>query len=236
MVYDTHENDHEGVLIDWHLKLWGEAQDAGKATKLPMPTEDDDADHDKIETVTPPAATTTIALPDDGHSHPTSNPTDHPERPTKPTGEPGSGTSDADESETSTPSSWISKFPSFGASKTAQIWIYGALVLIVLFCACLGLYFWIVRRRRLRNDPRNTYDFELLDEEDREGGDGVEKTRRRTRGGELYDAFAGGSEDEDEFDEYSDRSAERRTDEQQHIVGEESDDDDNERPLGSGSR
>ncbi len=146
----------------------------------------------------------------------------------------------------SSPSShWVSWLPSFGASKKAQIWIYGAIGLIAAFCCSLGIYFFIARRRRLRNASGNDYEFELVDEEDGDGmDDGAEKglvsgkKGRRTRGGELYDAFADGSDDDDEYDGYRDRSASRLAgidddevahekvrDDEQHVIGEESDDD-----------
>ncbi|TVY33083.1 Kexin, partial [Lachnellula subtilissima] len=48
VVKDTIVNENNGTFIDWHLKLWGESIDASKATLLPMPTEDQDDDHDQI--------------------------------------------------------------------------------------------------------------------------------------------------------------------------------------------
>ncbi|KAG6073252.1 hypothetical protein E4U16_004811 [Claviceps sp. LM84 group G4] len=247
VIRDTKENEHQGTFVDWHLKLWGEARDASKATKLPLPTEHDDDDHDKIETISAPAATSTLGHSPEGTKTHANNPTDHPHRPTKPTSSPGDDnptTPEATPSATSTtPSSWIDKFPTFASSK--KVWIIGAASLIGIFCLGIGIYIWVARRRRLRNNPRNTYEFELLDEEE---GDGLTANNasgekgaggRRTRGGELYDAFAGGSEDEQDFDDvYKDdsRSAERLTrgehdeDEEQeqdeYVVGEESDDED----------
>ncbi|OAQ76599.1 KEX1 protease precursor [Purpureocillium lilacinum] len=236
VVRDTKENEHNGTFIDWHLKLWGESIDADKTTLLPMPNADDDADHDKISsTVTPPAATSTVpAAPEPTHEDTVTKPTDHPERPTKPAAKPTPVATDDPHAEATTAaSSWIDKFPTFGASKTAQVWIYGALGLIVVFCIGLGIYLWIARRRRLRNNPRDDYEFELLDEEERDGLNpekaAAKKGKgRRTRGGELYDAFAMGSDDDDEFDAYRDRSAERLAGvdeaDQQYVLGEESDD------------
>ncbi|KAG6058548.1 hypothetical protein E4U17_007920 [Claviceps sp. LM77 group G4] len=247
VIRDTKENEHQGTFVDWHLKLWGEARDASKATKLPLPTEHDDDDHDKIETISAPAATSTLGHSPEGTKTHANNPTDHPHRPTKPTSSPGDDnptTPEATPSATSTtPSSWIDKFPTFASSK--KVWIIGAASLIGIFCLGIGIYIWVARRRRLRNNSRNTYEFELLDEEE---GDGLTANNasgekgaggRRTRGGELYDAFAGGSEDEQDFDDvYKDdsRSAERLTrgehdeDEEQeqdeYVVGEESDDED----------
>ncbi|KAH6609483.1 subtilisin like protease [Trichoderma cornu-damae] len=263
IVRDTEVNNEKGKFIDWHLKLWGESIDASKAKPLPMPSEDDDDDHDLIQsTVSGVASTESIAAPSSTKTSPaTTNPTDHPVRPTKPGAKPtesakpqetpaeeapsdteheaASGTQTAQASSTtSASSSWVSWLPTFGTK--AKIWIYGAIGLIAAFCCGLGIYLWIARRRRLRNNPRNDYEFELLDEEETEGlnsaekGPNAGKKTRRTRGGELYDAFAGGSDDDDEFDEYRDRSAERlaghNPDEPEHYaVGEESDDDDVEK-------
>ncbi|KAM0524079.1 hypothetical protein ACHAPE_001334 [Trichoderma viride] len=260
IIRDTEANNEKGKFIDWHLKLWGESIDASKAKALPMPSEEDDADHDVIQsTVSGVASTKSIAVPSTTKTAVTTNPTDHPVRPTKPGAQPtesstkpqetstedkpsdteheaATGTESAQPSSTTSPSSWVSWLPTFG--NKAKIWIYAALGLIVAFCCGLGIYLWIARRRRLRNNPRNNYEFELLDEEETEGLNSAEKganggkKTRRTRGGELYDAFAGGSDDDDEFDEYRDRSASRLAghnpdDEPEHyVVGEESDDDD----------
>lgn len=231
-----------------------------------MPEETDDADHDVILPTTSGAVATT-SLPPKPTSTPAelSVPSDHPNRPTKPAADPtsteidstASGTNVAQEapqssesSAASAESSWVSWLPTFGASKKVQIWIYGAIGLIVAFCTGLGIWFWVARRRRLRNSPRDNYEFELVDEQETEGlAGGVEKTAaggkksRRTRGGELYDAFAGGSDDED-FDGYKDRPAGQSPDagdRDEYVVGEESDDDSdvNEKgetkPLGGGS-
>ncbi|OAA71569.1 pheromone processing endoprotease KexB [Cordyceps fumosorosea ARSEF 2679] len=259
IVRDSNVNQHSGKFVDWRLKLWGESIDAGKASLLPMPTENDDVDHDKVETVTIPGTTTSVPPQATSEPSPTvSVPDDHINRPTKPAGgdtapsptttTPASTPVDQKPAESSPSSNWISWLPSFGASKTAQIWIYGAAGLIGAFGIGLGIFFYIARRRRLRNDSRSNYEFELLDEEEggRDGAaaGGIEKglvsgkSGRRTRGGELYDAFAdGSSEDEesdaDEFDAYRDRSADRLAgvehlpeDEEQHVIGDESEDED----------
>ncbi|KAH7001159.1 peptidase S8/S53 domain-containing protein [Ilyonectria destructans] len=240
IVRDTEKNGNKGKFVDFHLKLWGEAIDADKTKLLPMPDEHDDDDHDVIQTTTLEASTTPITA----GSKPTSvqgNPSDHPERPTKNPAKPSgtekaspSTTGEAQEATSSASSSWVSWLPSFGASKTVQIWVYGAIGLISAFCCGLGIYFWIARRRRLRNDSRNNYEFELIDEEEAEGlnpgekGAAGGKKARRTRGGELYDAFAEGSDD-DQFEDYRDRERSNdrlpRDDSEQYVVGDESDDD-----------
>lgn len=183
-----------------------------------MPSEDDDDDHDVV-TASPsfvsisPGATETD-LP--------ANPTDHQDRPVnaKPTGN-AKTTSSSSISQTTTPSSASASasttttslpseppeedkesshflphyFPTFGVSKRTQIWIYGAFGIIVLFCAGLGTYFFVQRRKRRRSE-REDYEFEMLDDEDvaLNGGAGGKKKGRRA--GELYDAFAGESDEE----------------------------------------
>lgn len=216
IVKDTNVNDFTGSFTDWHLKLWGESRDASKAKVLPMPTEEDDNDHANLATTTVGAVTTTIAPPvgtGNPDGNPSVQPTEVPSRPIKPPQPSESTGTDSQEAEpeNTQASNWLPSFlPSFGMSKATQVWIYGSLVLIVLFCSGLGIYFYLARRKRLRNNPRNEYEFELLDEEEAEGlaGNNSEKgvaaagsggRKGRTRGGELYDAFAGGSDDEDEF-------------------------------------
>lgn len=224
VVKDTQINSHNGTFTDWHLKLWGEAKDASKAKVLPMPTEEDDNNHAIIATTSLPATTTTLApQPIATDTKPTTAVSDHPNRPvnSKPTPTDASSTpsptSDEQSSETTTPanSTWLPSFlPTFGKSAATMVWVYASAALIGVFCISLAVYFYLARRKRLRNNPRGDYEFELLDEEEAEGlaggGSSAEKRGaggaggglaggggKRTRGGELYDAFAGGSDDED---------------------------------------
>lgn len=198
-----------------------------------MPNENDDDDHD-VMTAAPsfvsvsPGATETN-LP--------ANPTDHQHRPVnaKPT-KPGPQTAATSSSSSSVSASASASatgtnpppespeedkaeedkesshflphyFPTFGVSKRTQVWIYGALAIIVLFCAGLGTYFFIQRRKRRRSE-REDYEFEMLDDENAalNGGAGAGAGKRKgRRAGELYDAFAGESDEEgllsDEDDE-----------------------------------
>ncbi|KAI0855880.1 peptidase S8/S53 domain-containing protein [Xylaria cubensis] len=220
VIRDTQVNDHKGTFVDWHLKLWGESIDASKAKLLPLPTEEDDADHDVTTTATPTAITTSLPPPPDATAIPTSLPDDHPERPVKPSNtnsdsRPSATDTESAAAETTTESSWLPSFlPSFGVSSSTVAWIYGALGLIVAFCAGLGAWLWWVRRKRIRNNPRDTYEFEPLNPDESAAGleGGREKGTKR-RGGELYDAFAGGSDDE----EFNDRD-------HSSLVSEDSDD------------
>lgn len=206
---DTEVNDHNGSFTDWKLTLWGECIDPSKQDLLPMPTEHDDDDHDVISaspslvSVSPGAAQTYLPA----------NPTDHQHRPVnaKPTATkagqtPASGTSTMTASEVpDVPPEEDEKdahflphyFPTFGVSKRTQIWIYGAFAIIVLFCAGLGTYYLVQRRKRRRSE-RDDYEFEMLDEDEgmlngRTGAGGRKKGRRA---GELYDAFAAASDEE----------------------------------------
>lgn len=100
-----------------------------------------------------------------------------------------------------------SPFPTFGVSKRTQVWIYGSAGLIAIFCISLGAYFWVARRRRQRALARENYEFQELNSEDDEAGAGPRRGPRR-RAGELYDAFAGESDEElfsgDEHEKYRD--------------------------------
>jgi kexin len=236
IVKDTEVNDKSGTFIDWHLKLWGEAKDPKIATLLPMPSEADDK-HNQIETTTIAATITSITTrPTDSPS--TTTPTNHPDRPVKPTGLPEDGTSSPTTSPTSTApsqatateSSWLpSFFPTFGVSARTQIWIYGSLALIAIFCSGLGIYFYLARRRRLRNISRDNYEFDLVADEEAEGltqggvpGENGRRTKRRA--GELYDAFAAGSEDEEDGFSGDEGKVYRDDDGAQHVIGDDEDD------------
>ncbi|KAH6687843.1 subtilase [Plectosphaerella plurivora] len=248
VVKDSMSNEHKGTFTDFHMKFWGESIDADKATKLPMPSDNDDDDHAKVITTTKVAMTTSMTH--SAVSHPTEA-ADHPDRPTKaksttvvsaeatPTASAApSGTQDAAQSPTN--SNWVSWLPSFGVSEKAQAWIYGAIALIVLFCAGLGAWF-LWQRKRNASNTRENYEFELINEEEAEalnnGEKGAAAGKRRTRGGELYDAFAGGSDDDEDFIPGAYRDQEepargreagrtrRSTEEEQHVIGGDSDDD-----------
>ena len=212
---DAVVNEFNGTFTDWRITLWGECIDAASQEPLPMPEETDDDDHDVISD-SPTKVSITPGQPKP--TGPPANPSDHQDRPvnvkpsksagkqasatasaTSPALESGPSTTLPDrpaEEDTSQENFLPHYFPTFGVSKRTQIWIYGALAIIVLFCAGLGTYFFIQRRKRRRNE-REDYEFEeLLDGDDATGAAGGKRSKRRA--GELYDAFAGGSEEEDE--------------------------------------
>ena len=194
-----------------------------------MPTEHDDDDHDVISAS---ASTTTIS--NTAGETPSANPSDHIDRPVnaKPTApapitgpsssasagvtsKPGSTPTTSAAPSTSTtaaPDNFLPHyFPTFGVSKKTQIWIYGSFAIIVLFCAGLGTYFFVQRRKRARIN-RDDYEFEMVNDDDANTGlSGRTKGKRSKRGGELYDAFAGESDEEllsdeeDEHEEYRDK-------------------------------
>ncbi|PYH46739.1 kexin kexB [Aspergillus saccharolyticus JOP 1030-1] len=219
IVKDTKVNEHSGFFVDWRLNLWGESIDGTKQPLHPMPTEHDD-DHEYEDTH---VATTSID-PGPAKTQPPTQPTDVVDRPVnvKPTttAEP---TPISDEvvsptetgvapAPTAASDSFLpSFFPTFGASKRTQAWIYAAIGSIIVFCIGLGVYFHVQRRKRLRNDNRDDYDFEMVEDEDELQAMNGRSVRTRRRGGELYNAFAGESDEEeplfsDEDDEpYRDR-------------------------------
>lgn len=210
IVKDTEVNANNGTFDDWKLSLFGECIDPSTQGLLPMPTEDDDDDGEVIS-----AHVTTTHAPGPASTGVSANPSDHVNRPVnvKPTPNPtssGNSTSSTPSgtaTSSATPTSadkFLHYFPTFGVSKRTQIWIYGALAIIVLFCAGLGTYFYVQHKKRKHDD----YEFDILTDEDN-GMNGVEKGKRvKKRAGELYDAFAGESDEElladDEAEEYKD--------------------------------
>jgi kexin len=216
IVKDTNLNEHNGTFVDWRLNLWGEAIDASIQELHPMPDEHDD-DH---EVATAIVTTTSISANPGSHSTPPpGNPTGHIDRPTKPrpsdgpsatndgtpasTSEPDSTTSSAPEATHTYSDSFLpSFFPTFGVSKKTQIWIYGSLGLIVVFCAGLGVYFVVQRRKRL-NSTRDGYEFEMVNTDDDD--DARRGLKRPRRGGDLYNAFAADSDEELYSDDESER-------------------------------
>ena len=203
-------NEHNGTFIDWRLNLWGESINPTIQGLHPLPDEHDD-DH---ETATASVTTTSID-PGSAPTTPPGNPTDHIDRPTKPKPTDDGGaivtatetiavpgttvTQSGEPTHTYSDSFLPSFFPTFGVSKKTQIWIYGAAGLIIVFCIGLGVYSIIQRRKRRRNDPRERYEFEMVgtdDEDEARRGLNRHGHKRARRGGELYDAFAGESDEE----------------------------------------
>ncbi|SMQ51273.1 unnamed protein product [Zymoseptoria tritici ST99CH_1A5] len=204
IVKDTNVNEHNGSFIDWKLRLWGESIDGEKQGLLPMPTEHDDDDHDLQPPQQAPALTTSVAVPTETGAPP-GNPTDHIDRPTKPkpTASPSPTTPAA------VPSSTFFLphiFPTFGVSPRTQIWMYGAVTMIIIFLAALGGWFYYMRRKRRWMNSRDDYGFEMVDREDEDDeqaplASGGARKKGKRRAGELYDAFAEGSSDESEPEE-----------------------------------
>ncbi|KAJ9619968.1 pheromone processing endoprotease [Taxawa tesnikishii (nom. ined.)] len=231
VVKDTEVNDKTGNFTDFRLKLWGESIDASRAKLLPLPGDDDDADHDK-ETVTSSVTpgTTSVAITSDDiatsdpaltsiplptsvlSTTPVNSPTDAATTTTSPTPEPTSLPDSSQEEDKETEAEHEheyehehflpSAFPTFGVSKRTQVWIYGAATLILVFCVSL------------RRNARDEYEFEVLDDGDDDDGaangavPGAKAKKRR--GGELYDAFAEDSADEDVFSLGDEEDEERR--------------------------
>ena len=227
VVKDTQINEHNGTFTDWKLTFWGSAIDPEKQELHPLPSEHDDDDHDIVTasvgfaSITHGGAEEPSANPSD-HIHrpvnakPTAPP---PIKSTVSSTVASSSTAAAADEVSSTPSPIPSSslnsttssgdhflphlFPTFGVGKKTQIWIYCSLLLIILFCSGLGAYFYVQRRKRRQRDSRDDYEFDTLpgDEDGQTNGIAAargKKGKNRRRGGELYDAFAAGSEDEDE--------------------------------------
>ncbi|OKL60181.1 hypothetical protein UA08_04842 [Talaromyces atroroseus] len=207
IVKDTAVNEHHGVFTDWRLNLWGASADAASQQPHPLPDEHDD-DHN-IED----AVYATVSIKPHTKTTPAPTATDHAERPVnqkptnteaKPTATPEVPTPIEDEetaptaepTETASSSFLPSFLPTFGATPHTQVWIYASIVLILIFCIALGVYFYVQRRNRLRNNPHDDYEFEIIDDEDDAQVPLAGRRGRRRRGGELYNAFAEESDEE----------------------------------------
>lgn len=219
IVKDTQVNEFTGDFIDWRLNLWGEAIDGTSQLLHPLPEENDD-DHPYEDAH---VATTTVEAPPTKTAAPT-NPDDHHDRPVnqKPGDSAATGlpTEELDTTVTSTPSSAASPtstsssdhlssyLPSFGASKRTQVWIYASLAMIIMFFIGLGVYFQLQRLKRRRTNPNDDYEFEMIEDEDEMHPMTGAGGRTQRRGGELYNAFAGESDEEifsDDEGPYRDR-------------------------------
>lgn len=219
IVKDTEVNDFTGNFIDWRLNLWGEAIDGTSQPLHPLPEENDD-DHPYEEAH---VATTTVEVAPTKTAPPT-NPDDHHDRPvnqkpgdSSPTGlpteeldttVPSAPTSAASPTSTSASDHLSSYLPSFGASKRTQIWIYASLAMIIVFFIGLGVYFQLQRLKRRRTNPNDDYEFEMIEDEDEMHPMTGAAGRTQRRGGELYNAFAGESDEEifsDDEGPYRDR-------------------------------
>lgn len=212
VVKDTNVNEYNGTFIDWKLTLWGECIDASIQGLLPMP-EEEDGENQEIMSANVSTATISTESGEIGLA----NPTDHISRPinAKPTYtinptptnlsglvSPSANTTASPITSPTTVSGSTDNFlphyfPTFGVSKRTQIWIYGALAIIILFCAGLGIYFYVEHRQRLVENQEE-YDFDILDGDDGKAGltSGSKGRRAKKRAGELYDAFAGESDEE----------------------------------------
>jgi len=96
---------------------------------------------------------------------------------------------------------------------------------------------YMARRKRLRNNPRDEWEFDLLEEDEADGLNGAGKMGGKKggkrRAGELYDAFAAGS-DEESDGEYTDadvggderekRLYEESDEDGKHVIGDDDDD------------
>ena len=108
---------------------------------------------------------------------------------------------------------------------------------------------YMARRKRLRNNPRDEWEFDLLEEDEADGLNGGGKVGGKKggkrRAGELYDAFAAGSEDESEGeyvdgdeggDEREKQLYEESDDEERHVIGDDEDDEASNEKTGQAER
>lgn len=219
IVKDTKVNEFTGEFIDWRLNLWGESIDGTNQSLHPLPEEnDDDHPYEEAHVATTtvevvPTKTATPTYPDDHHDRPVNQKPGDSSETGLPTEEleatiTTSPTTSASPSSTSASDHLSSYLPSFGASKRTQVWIYASLAMIIVFFIGLGVYFQLQRLKRRRTNPNDDYEFEMIEDEDEMHPMTGAGGRTQRRGGELYNAFAGESDEEifsDDEGPYRDR-------------------------------
>lgn len=233
IVKDTEVNEFSGQFVDWRLNLWGEAIDGTHQPLHPMPEEHDD-DHPyedaHVATTSVEPAPVKTGSPtdaqDDHHDRPINEKPAQP-TPTQPTTAEGAiedeklpvgnnttatnGTVAAPTTTAAASGSYLSSYlPTFGASKRTQVWIYASLAMIIVFFIGLGVYFQLQRLKRRRTNAQDDYEFEMIEDEDEMHPMTGTAGRTQRRGGELYNAFAGESDEEvfsDDDEPYRDRLA-----------------------------
>lgn len=214
IVKDSEVNDFSGEFIDWRFNLWGEAVDGTTQGLHPLPDEhDDDHPYEEAHVATttlepgPSKTNPSVTNPDEHHDRPVNQkPTDQPSAPTvtQPADEElevvNNGTtagSAASSTSTAVTDNYLSSYlPTFGASKRTQVWIYASLGMIIVFFIGLGVFFQLQRLKRRRTDPQDDYEFEMIEDEDEMHPMTGPGGRSQRRGGELYNAFAGESDEE----------------------------------------
>ncbi|KAI5294503.1 pheromone processing endoprotease, partial [Ascosphaera acerosa] len=202
-----HDHDHERTEASPHITTTSVQPQPAKTQSIAVPSDHVDRPTKPKPVVTTTSKSVTSALPTVPAA--TATGSDKPNVSGTPASMTASAAVSASVSATALPETekgvFPSFFPTFGVSRRTQVWIYIALALIIAFCGGLGIYFWIQRRKRIRNNPRDDYEFEMLADDEQESypltdgtagvGGGGGKRKKRT-GGELYDAFAGESDDE----------------------------------------
>lgn len=172
-----------GTFSDWTLKLWGEAKDASKARLFSL-------DGNNYKEVTPPGkpSTSTESSSVDSTSSTaqsrstifSSTASTTGSRTTTATTATAMTTISPSPSSDSSASRPWSMIPTFGLSTRTLLWLYGSILLIVVFIAGITLYICIYRRNRNRRLFKRvlstpTYEFDLIphaegDDEDNDSG------------------------------------------------------------------
>ncbi|KAF7587225.1 pheromone processing endoprotease [Aspergillus hancockii] len=146
---DTNVDDHSGKLINWRLKLWGEAINGLHQPLHPFPDE-----HDQEFPGVAVAITSAYSAAIETE-RPTA-PIDANNRPGNvrlvETGGPTPATSSIVSSALVGPASLSASFPPLhswipAASRSRQLWVHTGIIFSVVFCIVLGLYLHIKRRR-----------------------------------------------------------------------------------------
>jgi kexin len=206
-VSDQQQEGRTGSFLGWSMTLWGSTIDPSQAKQYEvpivqnlLPPEAHEDDHPVILSSTAVAATSTKTRP-----KPTAHlPGDHGDAegdsstPAFTNGAEDAAEATASSSMTPTPDEgWFSDMSSLASN---QKWFVGAVALVLVFAAAVGVFFW---RRRAAQRRRAQYSSVAGDDLAMSSvGRGVRSDAggpRNTK--ELYDAFGEVSDDDEDADE-----------------------------------
>lgn len=223
IVRDVNDNGKKGKLIDWQINLWGEIIDESQAKLHPLPGDKNENQNPQISA---PASTVPLGEPTKKPSV-SSSPDDQPVRPVKPTAtsdlgsQPATDPNEDDKGAGSKdrPAIIPGFFPTFGQSGKSQAWIYGAIVVILLFVTGLGIFLCIQRRKRTGGVTgyKEVDDYEFEDLDSPVEGQAPKGKGRKTR--DLYDAFGASDDDGDMFSDSDEENEKRYRDEDGSVGG-----------------
>lgn len=175
-VFNGQDPNASGQIYDWTLKLWGQAKDASKTElysldndrTLPGTPVEEGEEEDPVSQTSEPSAPsvthTDVPVRPVPSRHQSSTSEDVTPSPS-PVEDTPSMSSSAAETPTATDNpdaGWSKLIPTFGLSKHTALWVWGSLLIILIFIIGVVTYIFLWKRRQLRLfKPIPTYDYDV---------------------------------------------------------------------------